>query len=223
MSDHDRDLDDLDDEEIELEPHEPEPVGLDALGQAVLLFEDWSLPFPPVPESLAPRMRILGRGLLGTRADAPGPYSLEWFLAELASDPADYLIFGHDGHGINSWAMHYYLVRGPLALFVQIDWGGAYTDDAIARAEILRAFRASEALVVAPRVAALAEGQRLLVVASDRALSRWGIVPRKPGEEALASLETRPDALAAALAWAQATSSAADPAADLRPSDPIWA
>jgi hypothetical protein len=32
---------------------------------------------------------------------------------------AEYVAVGHAGHGVNSYAMHYFLVYGPLRPFVQ--------------------------------------------------------------------------------------------------------
>ena len=44
-------------------------------------------------------------------------------MQEAGTEPvADYLLLGHAGHGIQSYAIHYYVVRGPLALFLQIGW-----------------------------------------------------------------------------------------------------
>jgi hypothetical protein len=40
----------------------------------------------------------------------------------------EYVAIGHVGHGINSYAITYQLVYGPVACFVQSAWGGAYMD-----------------------------------------------------------------------------------------------
>jgi hypothetical protein len=46
----------------------------------------------------------------------------------------DVILIGHAGHGFNSWALTYLLGVGPLAVGVQIPWGGAY-EDPLERAE----------------------------------------------------------------------------------------
>lgn len=54
---------------------------------------------------------------------------MELFFTELrTTDVDDYLLMGFDGHGLASRAMHYYLVQGPLALFLQLSWGHAFED-----------------------------------------------------------------------------------------------
>jgi hypothetical protein len=84
---------------------------------------------------------------------------------------ADYVVLAHDGHGVNSYAIHYFLVRQPLCLFLQVAWGGVYTDAAQATAHLEHCF--SQATRLVQTVArARTEGQmvrddRLIVVATD--------------------------------------------------------
>jgi hypothetical protein len=81
-------------------------------------------------------------------------------------------------------------------------------------------FAAAESVVLAPRLRHLPEGQRLVVVVSDLAGSRWGVVgPDGSG------LATSGDPLGDALQWLDDT---ADPAiadghglAEARPM-PLW-
>src|SRR4051794_27307400 len=185
----------------------PRPSGPDALRFALELFEDrLGLPLPPIPRRFAGSLRTLGPAFFATRADPPDLYAAEGFLVDLACDPEDYLAFGQIGHGVNAWAMHYALVDGPLALYVQIPWGGAYADNALAGREVARAFARCAALITASRLAALPPEQRLVAVESGLASdSRWGLVPRACDAEALAAgLTADPAALDAALAWAGA-------------------
>ena len=217
--------------DLDLEPEElaglatfpgldhPPFTGIEAMRWAVHLFEDLlGLPVPPLPAGFADAMRVLGPGVVGTREDAPGPYDPAWFLRELEEQPgADYLLAGHSGHGLNSWAIHYYLVQAPLALFVQIPWGGAHMDNDVAGARVGRAFAAAGALISTKRLDALPPGQHLVVIASDSADSSWGQIGL-PGKGALKAMKGAADPLAAALA-----SLAASPEpADLRPHGPIW-
>jgi hypothetical protein len=73
---------------------------------------------------------------------APRLYDLAAHAAVLDSDelPAGHARLGHNGHGVNSWAMHYYLVQPALAILLQIAWGGIYTDNALAERGIAVAF-----------------------------------------------------------------------------------
>ena len=53
-------------------------------------------------------------------------YMFEDYISEaLIGTAPDYVAFCHAGHGMNSYAINYHLVDGPLALFVQAPWGGA--------------------------------------------------------------------------------------------------
>ena len=97
------------------------------LQQARALFTAEGLPFPELPPTLAGQMQPFGELLFGTRDPETGPYALDVFRDAVYEQPVtDYALLGFDGHGINSWALHYYLVQGPLALFIQLPWGGAY-------------------------------------------------------------------------------------------------
>src|ERR1700719_2996338 len=92
--------------------------------QARALFAAEGLPFPPLPERFASALREESPHLFATRASEAPPYNLEVFSLEIQQDPAvpDYAVVGFDGHGTNSWAVHYYLVEGALALFIQLPW-----------------------------------------------------------------------------------------------------
>lgn len=139
------------------------------------------LPFPPVPARLACALQAQGRGWYATRAMAATPYDLEHFLVEASSQPdlPEYAVVGFDGHGINSWAVHYYLVVKSLALFIQLPWGGAYTQPETAREDIAAmtdwAAKLQSRLEQADALHRIPEGMRLEVVASrfGRAGWRW--------------------------------------------------
>lgn len=153
--------------------------------QARQQFAAERLPFPPIPAELADQGRQLGPWLFGTRPGTPSLYHLDWFVEEAAGQPADYLLFGHAGHGINSWGMHYYLVRGPLALFLQCAWGGAYMDRAASTTALAARLTLAGQLIKAAEAACLAGRlilpKRLIVVYSDFYGARWQLT--YPGDE----------------------------------------
>jgi hypothetical protein len=171
-----------------------EPWGEEVPAEAARLYRDeFGLPLPPIPRDLVPGLRFLGPGLVGTREDTPDPYGLDWFVAELQEGPEPYLILGQAGYGVRNWAMHYYLVRDRLALFLQLGWGGAYRDAATATARAAAGFAAvARLLELADRIGP--EG--LVVVSSDVAGSRLG---RLSGDGRLA-LEDHPTPLTASIA-----------------------
>jgi hypothetical protein len=51
-------------------------------------------------------------------------------LPSLREPTPDQIALSHAGHGINSYALNFRLVLGPLALLVQQSWGGVYGDSA---------------------------------------------------------------------------------------------
>lgn len=154
---------------------------MNATESAQALFEADGLPFPPMPAALAAALEPQAAGWFATRAMASSPYDIDHFLAEVETrpGPADYALVGFDGHGSNSWAVHFYLVCDGLALFIQLPWGGAYVDPGPARAEIAAVFDWAGAVQSRLRAATAAgripPGLRLQVAASrfGRAGWRW--------------------------------------------------
>lgn len=209
--------------QVDLGP--PPLVGLDAVRYAAEQFEqEFKLPLPPLPAQFAEAMRVVGRGVFGTRADAPSLIDLDRFLDELEQGPpADYLLFGHQGHGVRSWAMHYYLVQAPLALFLQVPWGGAYMEDESATAQVARSFALAALLTQAPELERKAAGRWLVVVESDLAGSRFGVLTL-PAPGAVQALPAHADPLLAALGWLSgaAGAPAGDEASDRHRYGPIW-
>lgn len=125
-------------------PTEPPLVTLQAT-----LAED-GLAQPPIPPALAPALRQFEPWWFGTRKTEALYGGAPLLLAEVGdADVPDYLIIGHAGHGINSYALHYFLRLRPLLLLFELRFGGAYTNPEHARAEIAEAFAAAEALVAA--------------------------------------------------------------------------
>ena len=95
----------------------------------------------------------------------------------------NYVLVAQDGHGVNSYAIPYYLVRRPLRLFLQVGWGGVYMDAPKVTEEVNRCFALVGQLVpaveTAVRARRLRADDRLLVAASEFSGCYW----IKPGEE----------------------------------------
>jgi hypothetical protein len=145
------------------------------------LFEVERLRVPPVPADLAASLSQQGEAVFTTRPLQATPYDLDYFLAEVEADPdlPAYAVVGFDGHGINSWAAHYYVVSDAIALFIQLPWGGAYLDPEPARAEIAELFdwaaKLQSKVQLASQQQKIPKGWRLEVAASrfGRAGWRW--------------------------------------------------
>ena len=55
-------------------------------------------------------------------------FKTDFLLTLLTGQVDDFVAVSHAGHGANSYALSYFLVDGPLALFLQTAWGGVFTD-----------------------------------------------------------------------------------------------
>ena len=146
------------------------------------------LPFPPLPESFAGRLQPFGADVFTTRELAHGPYAMGVLVAEVldGGPTPEYAVIGFDGHGIQSWAVHYILVQRGLALFLQFAWGGAQLDRDVARRTVTEGFSFARTLQGAIE-RALDQGRvpaddRLLVNISSFGGSGWGWVRTGMGE-----------------------------------------
>lgn len=153
-----------------------------ALDEARQLLASEGLPLPYVPAELQPAVRQIRAWVYGTRPDTLGLYDVRAYGLEAGTTPvADYVLFGHAGHGLDSYAIHYYLVRGPLALLVQVAWGGVYTDRRRATEAVAGRLAQAEALAHAVEAAQqrghFQAGERLVVVAADFFQAAWRRVP----------------------------------------------
>jgi hypothetical protein len=112
------------------------------------------------------------------------------FIDEVVQrDIAEYVVIAHAGHGINSWAMHYFLVSGPVALFVQKAWGGAYMDRAQGTRAVNETFTNAESFVEASEKARadgkISEDERIVVQVSDFYDNQWARL-RSPAADSAA-------------------------------------
>lgn len=119
------------------------------------------LPIPPVHEPFVPRLRFLPPLLYTTHPTLPySLYALDPYVKRAEQGLTDFLAIGMAGHGMNSWAIHYYLVTERLQLFVQSRWGGAYTNEEQALTILKERFR---------------QLQHLLELATDNSLEAKGV------------------------------------------------
>lgn len=134
---------------------------------------------PPIPKDFAARLQSVGEFAFGADEPPADLYQLEVFVEEAEAGRAkDGVFVGFDGVGVNSHAIHFYLNRGPLHLFQQIGWGGAFQDSEAQRDRIRGSFGLAASLIQAVDKAVAAgtfpKGRRLFVVESDFIGSKWG-------------------------------------------------
>lgn len=158
-------------------------VGTHAWDDLVATFTASGLPVPPVPEPLRPALQAPQPWCWTTRDIDPVRMYLfdAGFLADiLAGRVEDHVAVSHAGHGINSYAVNYHLVYGPLAVLMQVGWGGVYTDNAAAAARLGELWRRCDALLTRP---APDGGGRVVCVFSElRGVSACGPVPPGGGD-----------------------------------------
>ena len=101
---------------------------------------------PPIPNDFAVRLHEFEEPLMwSTRTEVHDLYDFRGAVVEAGEDGvADYLAFGHAGHGGNSWAVSYHFVHGRLKLLLQIPWGGVYETAAGTVADLARVAQAFE-------------------------------------------------------------------------------
>jgi len=165
------------------------------LQRAQVLFEQEGLPFPQITKAFASALTEHSPLIYSNRSRVDTPYDLSAFLSDLTStaDTPDYAVIGFDGYGYNSWAVHFYVVQSALALFIQLPWGGAFSDADADRADINNTFQWAEGLLL--QVAQLQQqglipvGWQLLVVVSCFARSGWAWIGPTGSAEANVTLQ----------------------------------
>lgn len=79
------------------------------------LFRGAGLAFPTIPEELVAQLEERGRWQFSTRPLVNSPYNLHHYVDEVeGTQIEDYAVLAHSGHGVNSYAIQYYLVQNPL-------------------------------------------------------------------------------------------------------------
>ena len=166
------------------------------------LFRESGLAFPTIPDELAPKLKERDRWVFSTRPIDISPYDLQHYVDEVRETRVkDYALVSHSGHGFNSYAIQYYLVREPLCMFLHLGWGGAFADAEEDAAKIRDCFSIVDRVVPAAQsTTKLHAGERLTIVGSDFYGSYWLL----PGENRQSEAEDREsplDVLTQALAW----------------------
>lgn len=162
--------------------------------------EKAGIPTPPLPPPLGDSLKSTGAWCWSTRELITTPYWHPDYLAEWTRSPQpDSLLFAHDGHGSNSYALLYYLVQSPLGLFVKLPWGGSYSDPELDLRLIQRTFIGIGTLLSAMqerlKKAPWPQGQRLLVFLAAAHPSYWQVLT--DARPVLGALDTQVDGYSA--------------------------
>lgn len=155
------------------------------------LLAEAGLVMPPMPEGASARLKEREEWCFSTRAFKVSPYLLQHFVRKAIDGASpDYVLVAQAGERADPDAMHYFLVRAPLQLFVQIGWGGAHVNREQSVGLVNECFASAHQLVrgiaEALRHGLLPQRGRMTVVASDLNESFWEVVAG--GERAAGSL-----------------------------------
>jgi len=142
--------------------------------KAKVLFKKAGLAFPILPKKLAAELKEVDNWHYSTLLnDDRCPYFIETYLNENdKTNIGDYAVISHSGHGINSYAIQYYLVYGPLRLFLFLGWGNVYEDEKEAVAQIKECFGLADK-ITKDTATIVSSGSRLTVVVSGFHGSYW--------------------------------------------------
>jgi hypothetical protein len=143
--------------------------------KAKRLFQKAGLAFPKIPEELSVRLKERAEWHFSTRKTEEWPYMLDDYVNDVEkSSDEDYVVLSHSGHGVNSYAIQYYLVYCPLRMFLFLGWGGVYMDAQEEATKIRDCFSLADKIIPAVQsTQRLGAGDQLTIVASDFYGSYW--------------------------------------------------
>ena len=139
-------------------------------------FTEAGLPLPPIPAELRARLRTESDWCWSTKPiDGLDMYMFfdldhegRRFLIDVLHDRVeDYAAVSHAGQGINSYAINFHLVHGPLAILMQVGWGGVYMDNEQAALELSGYWSQIAEMLDTPPGPRSEAQQRFAVVYSD--------------------------------------------------------
>ncbi len=142
-----------------------------------------SLPMPNIPENFRNKIYMLSPWCFTSWIVLPvSAYNINFYINEIQEKNVQpYFILEHAGHGVNSCALHNYIVNDRLALFMQIPWGGVYMDNKKQIEKIHDSFSRSAELVKLSMGKHTSE-KRLVVYDSGFYGSKWAWQEKKVGE-----------------------------------------
>jgi len=132
---------------------------------------------PPMPKDAEARLKEREDACFSTRTFKESPVNMQHYVRKAITGVSpDYVLVARVGHGTNACAIHYFLVQGPLQVFLQLACGSQAGQDRATLA-VNECFSLAHDLVAAVphllRAGRLPASGRLTVVASDRTDSFW--------------------------------------------------
>lgn len=148
-------------------------------GRLEAMLADAGLSMPPMPADAEARLKEREDNCFSTRAFKESPVKMQHYVGKAITGVSpDYVLVARVPDGADSCAIHYFLVHGPLQVFIQLACGTQAREDRATTA-VNECFGLAHELVAAVphglRASRLPASGRLTVVASDRSESFWEI------------------------------------------------
>jgi hypothetical protein len=148
-------------------------------GRLETLLAEVGIAMPPLPDGAEARLKEREDACFSTRAFKESPLDLQHYVRKaIAGASPDYVLIARVPQGASSCVLHYFVVQGPLQVFLQLACGSAAGRDR-STTSANECFRLAHELVAAvPRALGagrLSRSGRLTVVGSDLVESFWEI------------------------------------------------
>ncbi len=149
-------------------------------GRVEALLKEAGLSMPPMPETALTRLKEREEWCFCTRAVKVPPSEIRHYVRKaVAGASPDYVLLARTEASGAASAMQYFLVQGPLQLFLQVRWGGPAGGRDRGVALLNECFALVHQLVRAVpeaiRRGGLSPRGRITVVASDREPGFWEV------------------------------------------------
>ncbi len=143
------------------------------------LLTEAGLSMPPMPDAARKRLKEREEGCFSTRAFKVPPCDIQHYVRKaIGGASPDYVLIGQTGPEAAP-AFYYFLVQGPLQLFLQLAWDGVAAGRGSQAARVNECFALAHQVVAAVPEAIqrgrLLRNGRLTVVASDLEESFWEV------------------------------------------------
>lgn len=160
-------------------------------GRLEALLAEIGLAMPPMPADAEDRLKERDDRCFCTRALKVPPSDVTHYARKaIGGASPDYVLVAQAADGLPRAAIHYFLVQGPLQIFLQIGWTEDQVERSRAAGLVNDCFALADRLVTAVpqalRLGRLAREGRLTVVGSEFRESFWevaaaGARARQPG------------------------------------------
>ena len=167
------------------------------------LFEKEGFDLPAIPVVFAKQIKQREKWLFSSRAIPKSPNYSSFYVDEVSNNEVgDYALISYSRNGANWMAIHYYLVFGPLRMFLELGRGGMYTDDA---GDAIQVAKIRECLLLADKIvpatmAMCKVNDRLTIFCSDFHGSYW-VAPGQDAQEIERRCNYPKDVLSEVLEW----------------------